>query len=940
MATIGGGKIYVWDVATGTEKYRFGSNVTNASFSPDLRTLAVTHNWRRRVSLWNVTTGDHIATLPEVTSFRSTSFSPNGETLASGGDDGKIYLWDVAEQTVTKVLLGHGDPDFVGTSNDDVLSVSFSPDGKTLASGGMDRTVRLWDVDSGGQISILTEHIGQVNRVSFGRDDRTLASISYENGSVHKWDLDTGRPKFTISGHFPAGTNIEQQVIFSPDGKTLASIDTNDGAIRLWNVATGRQRSSLNGCLGVGQHIRSVSFSPDGKTLASGGSDSMMRLWDVASGREIAALKHDSDVSSVSFSPDGKTLASSSHGEVRLWDVHDWTERAVIAHIGGVSSMSFNPDKNRNILAIAGADNIVNMVQLWDVALSREIAVLEHTDSVQRVRFSPDGKTLASVSRGIARLWEVGTWREIAAIPHNGHVHSLSFSPDSKTLASGGTDQTVRRGDVRLWNLDTLTEIGALTGRSNPVRSVTFSPDGKALASIATGRWDNKLILWDVEGRREIAVHNYKNRNHTSISFSPDSRTLASMGYDNGAVYLWDVATGRKKNVTFTRHTGHVYSASFSPDSQTLASGGVGGTVRLWDVPTRTEIGALSGHIGDVRSVSFSPDRDSNMLASADDSKVVRLWDVGDRTQIAEFTGHTGHVRSVIFSPNGERLASVGGYPFGDEARLWNVEKEQEIATLAGHTTGANWEVRSVSFSPDSETLAGACTDNMVRLWNVEDGKEIAEFSGPPLYLSRVIFSPDGKTLAAIGGEETDASWRVVVYLWDVPTWGEIVVIKTHARGTEGIILSFSPDSRTLAYAADDSSTTVRLWDIAAGIEKPGFSGNFENVNSLSFSPDGKTLVTAYGHGVRLWDVATRAPKVSIRANNPDIAIFSPDGGTLVTFAPGSDRMFWLNVPTSGVATGGNAPRYRRERRWRCQHPRPRRGLRRIGADRGDTMPT
>ena len=186
------------------------------------------------------------------------------------------------------------------------------------------------------------------------------------------------------------------------------------------------------------------------------------------------------------------------------------------------------------------------MVQLWDVALSREIAVLEHTDSVQRVSFSPDGKTLASVSRGIARLWEVGTWREIAAIPHNGHVYSLSFSPDSKTLASGGTDQTVRRGDVRLWNLDTLTEIGTL-GHSDYVSNAIFSPDGKALACVAVGRSDSKVVLWDVEERREIAVHNYMGRNYISISFSPDSKTLASMGYDFGAVYLWDVATGKKE---------------------------------------------------------------------------------------------------------------------------------------------------------------------------------------------------------------------------------------------------------------------------------------------------------------------------------------------------------------------------------------------------------
>ena len=200
-----------------------------------------------------------------------------------------------------------------------------------LASGGHDGTVRLWDTTTGGQISMFTGHIGYVTRVSFGRDNKTLASFSHQDGNVYMWDLDTELPKFTISGYLTAGTTIEQQVIFSPDGKTLASIDTNDGAIHLWDVATGRERALLNGCLGVGEFIRSVSFSTDGKTLASGGSDDMVRLWDVASGRETAVLKH-AHVESVIFSPDGKTLAIRSASEVRLWDVDTKTEKSVLSH--------------------------------------------------------------------------------------------------------------------------------------------------------------------------------------------------------------------------------------------------------------------------------------------------------------------------------------------------------------------------------------------------------------------------------------------------------------------------------------------------------------------------------------------------------------------------------------------------------------------------------
>ena len=199
----------------------------------------------------------------------------------------------------------------------------------------------------------------------------------------------------------------------------------------------------------------------------------------------------------------------------------------------------------------------------------------------------------------MALLWNVDSRRTIAILTG----YTVSFSADGKTLATADRDPD-SRPVVRLWDVHTGTEVDAPIQRG--ASSVIFSPDGKTLAGIGGSSSDKEVFLWDVEGSREIAVHTH--RGHTSVSFSPDSKTLASMGYDYGAIYLWDVATGGRKNIMLTRHTDIVEGAGFSPDSKTLASaGGDDGAVRLWDVPTRTEIGGLIGHTSRVRSVSFSP---------------------------------------------------------------------------------------------------------------------------------------------------------------------------------------------------------------------------------------------------------------------------------------------------------------------------------------------
>ena len=278
-----------------------------------------------------------------------------------------------------------------------VSSVSFSPDGATLASGSADRTVRLWNANTGEHLQTLTGHTDRVYDVLFSPDGNTLASGS-RDGTIRVWDAATGKHIRTLTGH----THGVNSVSFSPDGATLAS-GSADRTVRLWNANTGEHLQTLTGYTGS---VNSVSFSPDGATLASGSGDFTVRLWDANTGEHLQTLGERNVIHSVSFSPDGATLASgSAFDTVRLWDANT----------------------GEHLQTLTGHRNIVHSVS-----------------------FSPDGATLASGSRdGTVRFWDVNTGEHLQTL--TGHTHmvsSVSFSPDGQVLASGSWDRT-----VRLWDL-------------------------------------------------------------------------------------------------------------------------------------------------------------------------------------------------------------------------------------------------------------------------------------------------------------------------------------------------------------------------------------------------------------------------------------------------------------------------------------------------------
>jgi WD40 repeat protein/serine/threonine protein kinase len=580
----------------------------------------------------------------------ASTFSPDGKQLATGRSDKTVKLWNVATGREIATLKGHIDA---------IYSLAFSSDGKKLASGSgsADRTVKLWDTATGLELATLKGHGHRVLSIAFSPDGKKVASGCYDR-SVKLWDTSSGRELATLKhGH------AVWAVAFSPDGKMLVS-GSEDREVKLWNVDTGQELVTLKG---HGDAIYSLAFSPDGKKVASGSKDRTVKLWDAAAGRELVTLKgHGGAIFQVMFSPDGKRLASRSIGDrtLKVWDTTTGQELATFkGHAYPVYSVAFAPDGKH--LASGSWDSLE---KIWNADPHPELTSLKgHANAVLSVAFSPDGKTLASASGDeTVNLWDSITGSKLVTVRSGYWLLSVAFSPDGKRLASAGDDRT-----VKLWDAVTGRELATLIGHGHRVYSVVFSPDGKRLAS---GSQDGTVKLWDADTGQELSTLKGGTSGVASVVFSPDGKQLASGCWD-GTVILWDAVSGRQL-ATLNGHGRGINSVGFSLDGKRLASGHADGTVILWDVASGRQLATLKGHGRTVYSVVFSPD--GKRLASGGQDRTVKLWNVATGQELATLKGHEDTVSSVAFSPDGNRLAS-GSYD--RTVRFWNAATEKEVLT-------------------------------------------------------------------------------------------------------------------------------------------------------------------------------------------------------------------------------------------------------------------
>jgi len=629
-------------------RYRFEGHekaALNVAFSPDGRT-SVSTSADGTIRIWDNQTGQEIRRIDAPDNIPTSAvYSPDSQTILTSGTDSKLYLWDAESSDLIRTFAGHEQA---------TTSVVFSADGRQALSGSLDHTLRLWDVETGEAIRIFEGHNGVVLDVDLSADGRYAASssgdVSISNDTadatdrtIRIWDIETGEQLWQFA---PPG-GFMRTVKFSPDSRYALSAtwsSTTGGILSLWNLETGEEARRFYGHTDI---ISGVAFSPDGGTIISASWDRTLRLWNITNGIEVARFEVFNDrLLNLAISPDGQyaLVPSGNLGgneieqerdnstDTSVWLIDLQSRNEVHRFTGSqdwVWSMDISPDGQ---LAVSGSGPLSppiadSSVRIWDIATGEVLHQMTgHIDTVEGVEFSPDGETvLSSGWDGYVILWDVATGAEIRRFrngerSHSGRVTNVAYSPDGTTAASCDSD-----GLIILWDVATGDEIRNFEGHEGEVGNIAFSPDGTILASASD---DRTVRLWDVATGSEIRRFGTDGIAHddtgNDVAFSPDGTMLLSSSWDS-TIKLWDVATGSQIR-SFEGHNGPTFGLAFSPDGQVFLSTSSDTTVRMWDIASGQEIRRLNGHTNWTSEVGFTPD--GKFALSSGQDNTLRLWQV------------------------------------------------------------------------------------------------------------------------------------------------------------------------------------------------------------------------------------------------------------------------------------------------------------------------
>lgn len=646
--------IQLWDLDTDSQL----STLTLSEDIQSISTLTFAKNNTILISLdkfgnityWDVDTHKKVLDIvTELSLYDAVAVSTDGNTFATGDSNGTIRLWD---PTMEHQFEDWGDH----PQDQDILALAFSSDRKILASGSEDETVRLWHTEKRLKIATLKGHEASVTALAFSPDEKILATGD-AGKAIKLWDVNTQRERATLTGH----TNGISALTFTSDGKTLAS-GSYDGTIRFWNPNTGQEHRTFT--TGHTEWVKAVAFAENGITLATVAFTGVVEVWNLKTAQELTtftkakndltgpvAFSHDAtrfasrgDSGAMVFDALGSGYHASRFGRgrnIQLWDITTgeqipgpWQDIE-----GDTNALTFSPDNKTLAASIPRQD-----IRAWDITTGIEVFHFNVAEPLGRkLVFSPNGTLLATNESGIqTRVWDISTQRDIAP-PNIMNASALAFSPDGKTLAyrhpngivlldvtTKGIQERGRiptnhgfntlltfspdgkilldsknwRPLIQLWDVDTGTDLGILSGHTEGIETLVFSHDGKMLAS---GSWDGTVLLWDWDKiSTKIATDNMGKEFQSNLEPPQIPIEYTGKAEEAEAVINWL----KKHNYRISKF-GNQYTLTH-PNGGASASGA--GTIGSSDVHIKIDKeGILRIRVQGVGSATFTLDEEDNL---------------------------------------------------------------------------------------------------------------------------------------------------------------------------------------------------------------------------------------------------------------------------------------------------------------------------------------
>ncbi|KAF9230838.1 hypothetical protein BU15DRAFT_83124 [Melanogaster broomeanus] len=938
--------IIIWDARTGIlllgplEGHMH--TVSHVEYSPDGKTLLSSSD-DGTIRLWDPATGDLVAgpLRRHYGGWVVATYSPDGDCFVSAGKDGSIRLWDATTWDVILPLMTEVDQlDYEITGpfrghTSPVRGVAYFPDGMRVASVSEDKSIRIWDVQTGVLVKELAES-GHVLSLSISCDRKRLVSGAFR--SITVWDCIT----WQVALHVPERhSGWVYSVAFSPDTSLIATAGDR-GDVFIWNSHTGEHVRTMSGHDPT-MEVWTVTFSPDGQRIASGSQDHTIRIWDVHNAEAIAGpLEGHSDaIKCVAFSPDGKTIASVSvDATLRVWDIELGNLRlAPIQHNSTIRAVSYSPDGKT--ICTACDDSTIS---LWHATTGELILdpLRGHRKVVSSIVFSPDGKRILTGSWDqTLKLWDSSTgemikFSESILTEQDGNLNALLDLPalplPSRTpragLADGITDQlgfpetsrpvpTAEQSPIRgplagLWSrLRTLPHRNSVNIRL-PVTPIYPTP--ALLRILAAGPPEGledrlraaaiPITFDDEEYNMPTPATLASPLNTLWCAFGPSPRFVC-----DHLAYLVSTASrpmnvpNEDEPVAFEGYTRPIFAVAYSPNGKQIATGSVDGLITIWDSKKGNILLQLQGHTKIVYAVSFS--RNGSRLVSGSKDHTLCIWDTATGETVGDkWEAHSDAVWGVTYSPDDEMIASGGGDGL---LRVWDAQRKMKIIKITDHPG----IVRSVTFSPNGTCSSVPSSDGVVKgaacelhaIWapacqmtsqfaygtfrELQTGvlvKELGE-SGQILSLS---ISSDGKRLVS-------GAFRSIT-VWDCITWQVTLHVPERHSGW-AYSVAFSPDASLVAIAGDCGE--VFIWNSHTGEHVRKMSGHDPSMKiwTVTFSPDGQRIASgSQDHTIRIWDVhnaeAIAGPLEGHRGAVKCVA-FSPDGKTIASVSADATLRVW-----------------------------------------------